>query len=205
MRIGNCVPRTAGIDRFGGGHRSADSVFFDARWSLQPPARMGAVLSGSRSAGEKGDDLGRTAKLVAPHPPAMISFYVAPDNPNLPEFLKRYREFAGNHGFFVAQIGFNFHGVERDRTRGCTTRNCWYWAMDCAMSAVPVLLRIGYEFNNPSALYEPSSYIGAFRRTPRNSCDKDHLKVRPTEITADGLVITRRRGNGFRRFALCPR
>jgi hypothetical protein len=51
----------------------------------------------------------------------------------------------------------------------------------------PVLLQIGYEFNNPAAVYEPSAYIGAFRHATE-VMRKDHLNFGAVwDATATGL------------------
>src|ERR1700683_270866 len=145
-------------------------VFFGAL--NEPPE--GRVLSGwgqfssawdlDQSAGKgDADDLVAYSKTVAPHPPAMISFYVGADQAILEGFLKHYREYAASHGFFVAQIGFYFRGNERDVATGM--RDPVLWTLADALRDVgrPVLIRVGYEFNNPYALYQTSGYIGAFR------------------------------------------
>jgi hypothetical protein len=146
------------------------SVFFDAR--LEPPAAR--VLSGwgqfssawdvGEAAGKgESEDLAAYEKAVAPHAPAMISFYVAPDFTIISGFLARYREFASKHGFFVAQVALNFRGMEHDVSIGMRDPDLMVLADGLRDVGRPVLLRIGYEFNNPGALYEPSGYIGAFR------------------------------------------
>lgn len=149
---------------------SAGEVFFDAR--LEPPA--GRVISGwgqfstawdlGQPAGkDDAADLEAYSKTVAPHMPAMISFYVAPDAAIVTGFLKHYRELAATHGFFVAQIGLYFRGMEQDVAKGMLDPQLYVLADGLVEVGRPVLLRIGYEFNNPGALYQQSSYIGAFR------------------------------------------
>jgi hypothetical protein len=125
---------------------------FSSAWDLDQPAGKG-----------DDDDLLAYGKTVAPQLPAMISFYVAPDQPTLEGFLKHYREYAASHGFFVAQIGFYFHGMEHDVAIGMRDPDLWTLADALRDVGRPVLLRVGYEFNNPSALYQTSGYIGAFR------------------------------------------
>lgn len=158
----------------------AQPVFFGA--SLEPPA--GRVISGwgqfssawdlGQPAGKgDADDLAAYEKAVAPHPPAMISFYVPLDFAMLPDFLRHYRAFAATHGFFIANIAVNFRGREHDVATGMRDPAVLTLADGLKEVGRPVLLRIGYEFNNPYALYEPSAYIGAFRHvTERFRNDK---------------------------------
>lgn len=160
---------------------AASPVFFDAPLEAPP----GRVLSGwgqfssawdlGQPAGKgDGDDLEAYSKAVAPHAPAMISFYAAANTTILAGFLRRYREFATTHGFFVAQVGFNFHGMERDVSTGMRDPELLILADGLRDVGRPVLLRIGYEFNNPSAPYEPSAFIGAFRHATE-VMRKDHM------------------------------
>ena len=125
---------------------------FSGAWDLGQPAGKGDA-----------DDLEAYDKAVAPHPSAMISFYVAPDTAVIEGFLKHYREFASTHGFFIAQIGLYFRGFEHDVAIGMRDPQLLVIADGLREVGRPVLLRIGYEFNNPDVLYEPSAYIGAFR------------------------------------------
>ena len=146
------------------------AMFFDAR--LEPPA--GRVIHGwgqfsnawnlndPAGAGDE-RDLKDYIKSLAPKDPAMLSFHVAPEFKALPAFLMRYRQFAAGRGFFVAQLGFDFRGMERDVSIGMKDPELWGLADGLKDVGRPVLIRIGCEFNTPDALYEPSGYIGAFR------------------------------------------
>ena len=149
---------------------AAAPVSFDAQ--LEPPA--GRVISGwaqfstgwdlGQPAGKaEAENLAAYQKAVAPHPPAMISFEVAADATTLPEFLRRYRELSASHGFFVAQIAFNFRGNEHDVAIGMRDPELLTLGDALKEFGRPVFLRIGAQFNQPGALYEPSGYIGAFR------------------------------------------
>jgi len=149
---------------------SAAPMFFEAR--LEPPA--GRVISGwgqfssawdlDQPAGKSdAEDLSAYEKAVAPHTPAMISFYVTPDFSMVSGFLNHYRKFAATHGFFVALVGLNFRGSEHDVAIGMRDPDLMVLAEGLRDFGRPVLLRIGYRFNQPGALYEPSAYIGAFR------------------------------------------
>jgi hypothetical protein len=130
-------------------------VFFDAK--LEPPA--GRVISGY-------DDeatLLAYSKAVEPHAPAMISFNLPVDFSSASPFLNHYRAFNAAHGFFVGEVGLSFRGAEHDTSIGMRDPDVIVIADGLRDVGRPVLLRIGYDFNNPAALYEPSAYIGAFR------------------------------------------
>ena len=125
------------------------------------------------SAGDA-DDLAAHDKAVALHAPAMISFYVAPDSASVSGFLSHYREFAATHGFSVAQIAINFRGMEHDVATRMRDPQLLVLGDGLRDVGRPVLLRIGYAFNNPGGLYEPSAYIGVFRHAT-DVVRKDHL------------------------------
>ena len=168
MRIGNIAATIIGLLTLAAA--ASGPVFFDA--SLEPPA--GRVISGwgqfsnawglGQPAGKgEADDLAAYEKAVAPHAPAMISFYLTLDRASVAGFLMHYREFAATHGFFVAQIAINFHGAEHDAAIGMLDPDLMVLGDGLSEVGRPVLMRIGYQFNSPGALYEPSAYIGAFR------------------------------------------
>jgi len=159
----------------------ADPVFFDAH--LEPPA--GRVISGWQqfsSVWDLGQPAGKSdtgaleaySKAVAPHAPAMISFYVAPDFSIVSGFLNHYREFAASHGFFIGQVAINFPGAEHDVAIGMRDPDWMVLADGLRDVGRPVLLGIGSAFNSPSARYEPSAYIGAFRHAT-DVMRNDHL------------------------------
>jgi hypothetical protein len=156
-------------------------VFFNAR--LEPPS--GRVLSGwgqfsgawalgQPAAKNDAGALEAYSKAVAPHAPAMISFYVAPDFSIVSGFLNHYREFAAGHGFFIGQVAINFPGAEHDVAIGMRDPDWMVLADGLRDVGRPVLLGIGSAFNNPSARYEPSAYIGAFRHAT-DVMRNDHL------------------------------
>jgi hypothetical protein len=130
-------------------------VFFDAK--LEPPA--GRVISGY----DDESTLLAYSKTVAPHAPAMISFNLPVDFTSASPFLNHYREFSASHGFFIGEVGLSFRGAEHDTSIGMRDPDVIVIADGLRDVGRPVLLRIGYDFNNPAALYEPSAYIGAFR------------------------------------------
>ena len=138
---------------------------------FEPPPG-GRVISGW--AGQGDADLAAYDKIVAPHPPAMISFDVAADSAEVATFMRRYREFAARRGFFIAQIGLHFRGDEHDVATGMRDPDLLVLADGLRDVGRPVLLRIGDDFNQPGALYESSAYIGAFRHAT-DVLRKDHL------------------------------
>jgi hypothetical protein len=130
-------------------------VFFDAK--LEPPA--GRVISGY-------DDeatLLAYSKVVAPHAPAMISFNAALDFSTASPFLSHYRDFSTAPGFFIGDVGLSFRGNEHNVSIGMRDPDVIVIADGLNSVGRPVLVRIGYDFNSPGALYETSGYIGAFR------------------------------------------
>ena len=152
-------------------------VFFDAK--LEPPA--GRVISGY-------DDeatLLAYSEAVAPHAPAMISFNLPVDFSSASPFLNHYREFSASHGFFIGEVGLSFRGSERDTSIGMRDPDVIVIADGLNSVGPPVLLRIGYDFNSPGALYETSGYIGAFRHVKdlfRRECPNAATVWNPTAL-----------------------
>jgi hypothetical protein len=149
---------------------------FSSAWDLGQP-------TGKNDA----DDLAAYEKAVAPHPPAMISFDVGPDFTIVSGFLNRYRQFAATRGFFVAGVAINFRGLEHDVSIGMRDPDLLVLADGLREVGRPVLLRFGYEFNKPGALYEPSAFLGAFRHAT-DVMRKDHLNFATVwDATAGGF------------------
>jgi hypothetical protein len=151
--------------------KTLSQLYFGARF--EPPA--GRVLHGwgqFSHAWDLGEDearddaaqLGQYEADVAPHKPAMISFYVAPDDRMLAGFESRYREFCANRGFLVAQLGLGFQTMQREVADGSRDRELMRLAEILRAERRPVLMRIGFEFNNPWATYDPALYVKSFRR-----------------------------------------
>ena len=145
--------------------------YFHARF--EPPA--GRVLHGwgqfshAWDLGEAtaSDDAAQLAQYeadVSPHKPAMISFYVAPDDRMVAGFQSRYNEFCAKRGFLVAQLGLGFQTMQREVADGSRDRELERVANILRDQHRPVLLRIGFEFNNPWATYDPALYVKSFRR-----------------------------------------
>ncbi len=103
-------------------------------------------------------------------------------------FLTHYRAFAATQGFFVAQIAINFRGMEHDAAIGLRDPQLLVLADGLQEVGRPVLLRIGYDFNQAGAPYESSGYIGAFR----HACgilQQDHLNFATVwDATPDGFA-----------------
>jgi hypothetical protein len=144
-------------------------------------------LGGTAGKGEEAN-LKDYIKSVAPNEPAMFSFFVAPQFKSLPAFLNRYREFARGRGFFVALVGFNFRGMEHDVSIGMKDPELWGLADGLKEVGRPSLIRVGYEFNNPRALYEPSGYIGGFRHLAEIARKDDANIATVWDASAAGLA-----------------
>ena len=144
--------------------------FYNAR--LEPPE--GRVLHGwgqfstqwdkNARAGSGDDaDLASYERAVSPHRPALLSFYTALDESLMPQFAERYKQLALQRGFFVAQLAIYFQSFQRDASLGMRDPEMVMLLDTIRAARNPVLLRIGYEFNNPSAPYDPSLFIQTFR------------------------------------------
>jgi hypothetical protein len=144
--------------------------FYNGR--LEPPA--GRVLHGwgqfssqwDRSApAGTGDEAGLTSyeRAVSPYRPALLSFYTALDESLMPQFAERYKQLAIQRGFFVTQLAIYFQSYQRDAALGMRDPEVVMLLDTIRAARNPVLMRIGSEFNNPSAPYDPSLFIQAFR------------------------------------------
>lgn len=125
---------------------------FSGAWNEGKPAGMGD---------EK--DLEAYEQAVKPSRPVMLSFYAAPDGKLLPQFVDRYKKLIARRGCFVAEIGLYFQDIEGPVADGYRDPEIIMLADSLKEAGNPVLLGIGYEFNNPSKPYDPSKYIKAFR------------------------------------------
>jgi hypothetical protein len=144
--------------------------FYKAR--LEPPA--GRVLhgwgrfssqwdQGARDGTADDADLTSYQRAVSPYRPALLSFYTALDESLMPQFAERYKQLAVRRGFFVAQLAIYFQSYQRDASRGMRDPEMVMLLDTIRAARNPVLMRIGYEFNNPSAPYDPSLFIQTFR------------------------------------------
>ena len=144
--------------------------FYNVR--LEPPA--GRVLHGwgqFSSPSDKGthagtaDDADLTSyeRAVSPFRPALLSFYTALDESLMPPFTERYKRLAIQRGLFVAQLAIDFQSYQRDASLGMRDPEIVMLLDTIRAARNPLLMRIGYEFNNSSAPYDPSLFIQAFR------------------------------------------
>ncbi len=152
--------------------RSAEGLpFYNA--AMEPPP--GRILNGwgrfssewdKGAADGAGDakDLESFERAMKPYAPSLISFDTALDRDLMPGFAQRYRQFARNKGFFIAQIGVDFRNAQRDASQGMRDPEIVMLMDTIREAGNPALIRIGYEFNNPSIPYDPSLYIMAFRK-----------------------------------------
>jgi hypothetical protein len=149
---------------------SAGAVSYNAR--LEPPA--GRIIQGwGQFSSEWGkgapDGIGDAADLAAyeravkPYLPTMLSFYTALDQALMPQFAEHFKRLAAQRGFFIAQIGVSFQSFQRDAAQGMRDPEIIMVLDTIREARVPVLLRIGYEFNNPWTPYDPSLFIQTFR------------------------------------------
>ena len=93
----------------------------------------------------------------------MIAFDVGPDFTIVSGFMNHFRAFAAAHGFFVAQVAINFHGLEHDVSTGMRDPDLMVLADALHNFGRPTLVVMGGKFNTAGTLYEPSAYIGSFR------------------------------------------
>ena len=144
--------------------------FYEAK--LEPPA--GRVVHGwgqfssewdkdARDGAGDAADLAAYERAVKPNLPAMLSFYTSLDASLMQQFVERYNQIVAQRGFFVAEIGLNFQDFQKDASQGMRDPEVVMMLDTVREARNPVLLRIGYEFNNPGSLYDPSLYIQTFR------------------------------------------
>ncbi len=153
---------------------AATPVFYGA--PLEPPA--GRILHGwgqmssfwvagdPAGAGDP-DDLAAYRRIVAPHDPALIAFYVAPVADQVDPFLGKLRAFAAAQPYCIPQIALYFrdaplHEAVATGQADALMRRLFEGLRDLGR---PVLLRPGYEFNGVEAEYDVKLYPAAFRRT----------------------------------------
>ena len=175
----------------------AQTPSYDAK--LEPPA--GRVIHGwgqFSSEWDKGapDGAGDAADLAAyeravkPNLPAMLSFYTALDPSLMQQFTGRYQQLAAQRGFFVAEIGLSFQALQKDAAQGMRDPEVVMMLDVLREAHHPVLLRIGYEFNDPRAPYDPSLFIQTFRGVVERIREGQHHNVAAVwNATAAGFDI----------------
>ncbi len=149
---------------------SSQPVFYGAR--VEPPkgrvyhgwGQFSGAWNEAKPAGADDEkDLRSYEQAVKPYRPVMLSFYAAPDPKMLPPFVERYKKLAAQRGCFVAEVGLYFQGIQDPVVNGERDPEIVMLADSLREARNPVLLRIGYEFNNPWKPYDSSKYIKAFR------------------------------------------
>jgi len=169
-----------GADRPGPGQRAL----------LEPPAGRvlhgwGQIsswwLQGDPAAAGDPADLDAYAAAVAPHQPALISFYLAPIEGHVTAFLARYREFLRDRPYFIPQIALYFQdeSLHHQVLVGDADAQMRRLFEGIKAAGRPVLLRPGYEFNQHGNAYDPGPYPAAFQRV-----------VRLAREVAPGLIAT---------------
>ncbi|MEK7474739.1 MAG: hypothetical protein AAB152_03800 [Candidatus Coatesbacteria bacterium] len=111
-------------------------------------------------------DLDTYISAVMPNQPALISFYLAPLENQVSAFLPKYAAFVKERPFFIAQIGLYFldQPLQGQVASGEADAQLRRLFEGLKAAGRPVLLRIGHEFNQHEAPYDPKLYVQAFRR-----------------------------------------
>jgi hypothetical protein len=101
---------------------------------------------------------------VAPHSPSVVSFYIHPQRKDgqaqLEGFVSRYTTFAKNADWQVAQIGYDFDPETTLSGKGDQQLELFFNTIETV--GKPVLLRIGWEFNNRDH-FNPKGYREGYR------------------------------------------
>ncbi len=114
-------------------------------------------------------DLAEYRKAVAPHDPAMISFYVAPVEDQVTPFLAKLRDFAKTQPFFIIQLALYYRDASLHQAVASGAADAQLRKLFGGLRALnrPILLRPGYEFNGVDAEYDIALYPAAFRRVAK--------------------------------------
>ncbi len=101
---------------------------------------------------------------VGNYPPAIASFYIHPQREDgqqqLDGFIQRYRAFAAEKSWHIAQIAYDFDPTATLAGKGDAQLEQFFRAIE--EIGRPVFLRIGWEFNNRGH-FEPEAYRNGFR------------------------------------------
>lgn len=155
----------------GGNRAFAEAPFFGAKF--EPPA--GRALHGwgqishgwntdhPGAAGDKQDYLDYV-QAVEEFSPAVVSFYLHPQREDgqaqLEGFIERYRRFAAQSSWHMAQIAYDFDPQGTLAGKGDAQLEQFFTAI--SEVGKPVLLRIGWEFNNRGH-FDPEEYRKGYR------------------------------------------
>jgi len=114
-------------------------------------------------------DLDTYVEAVSPNNPSLISFYVAPVENQVTGFLAKYPAFARERPFFITQLALYFMDEPLHRQVASGEADAQLRRLFEGLKAVgrPVLLRIGYEFNQHDGPYNTDLYQAAFRRVAK--------------------------------------
>ncbi len=152
-----------------------------------PPGRVlhgwgqfsGAWTLGLERGEGDADDLRSYEEAVAPAAPAMLSFYVAPVPDQIDALLARLAVLRAERGDYVVQLGLYFLALEEALARGDLDAELRALAAGLRDLDLPVLLRIGYEFNHPWQAYSTQRYVTGFRRVVRLFAETGACRVAP--------------------------
>lgn len=115
-------------------------------------------------------DLNEYRRAVGPkREPALISFYVAPIEAQVPGFLRKYAAFVKRRPFFVCSLALYYLDAPLHAQVESGAADPWLRTLFRGLKAAgrPVLLRPGYEFNQHDNPYDKTLYRSSFRRVAR--------------------------------------
>lgn len=152
-------------------HSNDQKIYYGAKF--EPPAGRALHGWGQISHGWNTDHPGAQGdigdyldyeKTVAPMAPAVVSFYIHPQrvdgDAQLDGFIERYRTFAKQSKWALAQIAYDFDPEKTLAGEGDAQLEKFFNAM--SEVGKPVLLRIGWEFNNRGH-FDPVKYREGFK------------------------------------------
>jgi len=111
-------------------------------------------------------DLDDYDRAVGSDQPAIVSFYVAPVENQVTGFIKKYPAFVKARSIPVTQVGIYFMDafLHKKVAMGEADDELRRIFRTLKESGVPVLLRVGYEFNSHWNPYDLKLYVTAYRR-----------------------------------------
>lgn len=152
-------------------YAAAEAPYFGAKF--EPPAGRALHGWGQISHGWNTDHPGAAGDMqdyldyveaVGDYPPAVVSFYIHPQRDDgqaqLDGFIERYRKFAAEGSWQMAQIAYDFDPEATLAGEGDAQLTQFFNAV--REVGKPVLLRIGWEFNNRGH-FDPKGYREGYR------------------------------------------
>jgi hypothetical protein len=111
-------------------------------------------------------DLDEYDRAVGSNRPAIVSFYVAPVENQVAGFVNKYPAFVKERSIPVAQVGLYFMDafLHKKVATGGADDELRRIFRTLREAGVPVLLRVGYEFNSHWNPYDLKLYVTAYRR-----------------------------------------